>query len=355
MTKYLSADEHRRLTEPEYYEGRKSVDLDLVDAGYHGGAPEDRHRLARKIEEAALETGKDEIISVTAGASESRSLRAMVSTNGFEGYEEQTGFWCGAEATARDGGDKRPEDWWYEGYRHRSELSDPAEIGRKAALRALDRVGADKIPTGELPLIVENRTCGRILRYFGQAMNGNMLQQKRSFLEGMEGKQVWAEHVSVTDDPFIKRGQGSRLFDEEGISARKLPMIESGVLRNYYIDTYYGRKLGRKATTGSSSNVVLVSKKVKSVEAWVKELGRGILVTGFLGGNSNSATGDFSTGIQGFLFENGEIARPVAAMNLAGNHLEFWKKLRGLGDDPYPFSSFRSPSLVFEPMVIAGA
>jgi PmbA protein len=87
----------------------------------------------------------------------------------------------------------------------------------------------------------------------------------------------------------------------------------------------------------------------------MRELGRGILVSEFIGGNSNSATGDFSTGVTGFLFEDGAIARPVSGLNLAGNHAEFWQRLAGIGDDPYPFSSVRIPSLVFEPMVVAGA
>jgi PmbA protein len=110
-----------------------------------------------------------------------------------------------------------------------------------------------------------------------------------------------------------------------------------------------------RATTASSSNIVFESDSVQSVKAWMKQLNRGILVTGTLGGNSNSSTGDFSTGIQGFLFENGKIARPIAAMNIGGNHLEFWNKLLGIGDDAYEFSSARTPSLVFDSMVIAGA
>jgi PmbA protein len=279
----------------------------------------------------------------------------MVSTNGFEGFDERTNFWCGAEATAKDDGDKRPEDWWWEGRRHRKDLSDARSIGRQAVQRALSRVGADKVPTETMPIIFENRAAGRIVRFFSSGLYGRNLQQKRSFLEGKQGERIAAEHLSVIDEPLIKRGQASRLYDNEGITARRLPLLENGVLRNYYIDTYYGRKLDMPATTGGSSNVVFESKNVKAVDAWMQELGRGILVTGTLGGNSNSSTGDFSTGIQGFLFENGKLAQPIAAMNISGNHLEFWNKLLGIGDDAYEFSSLRTPSLVFDAMVIAGA
>jgi PmbA protein len=160
--------------------------------------------------------------------------------------------------------------------------------------------------------------------------------------------------LTVADDPFVKRGQNSRLFDGEGIAARPLPVIEKGVLRTFFIDTYYGRKLGMAPTTGSPSNSVFELGD-KGPDDWMKELGRGVLVTGFIGGNSNSSTGDFSAGIQGFYFENGSIVKPVAELNIAGNHLEFWKQLVGLGNDPYEYSSLRSPCLVFEGVSVSGA
>jgi PmbA protein len=355
MTRYLTEDEYRRLPEPEYYEGRQSLNLDLVDPGQSKVVPDDRHRVARDIEGAALNRGGDRIISVTAGYSEYRSESAMVATNGFEGTSEQTSFWCGAEATAKDDGDRRPEDWWWEGRRYRKDLSDPQSIGRQAVDRALRSVGSDKIPTEELPILVENRAAGRLVGFYRSALSGSSLQQRRSFLEGKLGEKVLSEHLSVYDDPFIARGQGSRLFDGEGIAARKMPVFEKGVLANFYIDTYYGRKLGMRATTGGPSNLVFQSDTVKSVEEWMRELQRGIFITSFLGGNSNSSTGDFSAGIQGFLFEEGAIVRPISAMNLAGNHLEFWHKLLGIGNDAYEFSSIRTPSLVFDRTVVAGA
>ncbi len=311
--------------------------------------------MAQTVEQAALDAGGDKIISVTAGFTQSRSESAMVSTNGFEGHRHRTSFLCGASITARDEGDRRPQDQWWERRRYRGELGDRSEIGRHAVDLVLGRVGADKIPTAEFPLLVDNRSAGRLISFYKRALFGRNLQQKRSFLDGKLGERVASEVLTVIDDPLVVRGLSSRLYDAEGITARRMPIIDRGVLASYYIDSYYGRKLGMRATTGSASNLTFESSAVKSPDAWMNELGRGILVTGFLGGNSNSLTGDFSVGIQGFLFENGSIARPLAGMNIAGNHLEFWNRLIGTGDDPYPFSSTRTPTLVFDRMVIAGA
>ncbi len=86
----------------------------------------------------------------------------------------------------------------------------------------------------------------------------------------------------------------------------------------------------------------------------MKDLGRGILITGFIGGNSNPTTGDASIGIIGTLFENGEPMQAVAEMNIADNHLKFWHKLVEVANDPFPYSAYRFPSMVFENVVVSG-
>lgn len=354
MTQYLTPDEYRSLPDPKYYENRKAVDLDLVDPGYPEVEPEERHHRVREIEAAALDAGGDKIISVSAGYYDAISESATVASNGFRGTEKSTAFWSGAEATAKDEGDRRPEEWWWEGGRYKGDLNAPASIGRKCVQRALARVGTVKPPTETLPAIIENRTVGRLLRFMGNALYARSLQQKQSYLEGKVGEKIGSDVLTIYDDPFVPRGQNSRLFDGEGISAKRMPIFEKGVLKNYYVDTYYGKKLGMEATTGSPSNAIFVPGE-KSPEQWMQELGRGILVTGFLGGNSNSSTGDFSTGVQGFLFENGEIVKPVSELNIAGNHLEFWKRLIALGNDPYPYSSMQTPAFIFDEVTFAGA
>ena len=132
-----------------------------------------------------------------------------------------------------------------------------------------------------------------------------------------------------------------------------MPVFEAGVLKAYYIDTYYGKKLKMAPTTAGPSNVVwtLGDKDQAALLAAMKD---GILVTGFLGGNSNGTTGDFSLGVQGFRVRGGKIAEPVGEMNISGNHLEFWKKLAAVGNDPYPYSSMKTPTLVFEGVQFAG-
>jgi PmbA protein len=226
-------------------------------------------------------------------------------------------------------------------------------IGALAARRTLDLVGAKKIKTETLPIILENRNVSRFLGGLLSAMYGRSIQQKQSFLADKKDEKIASRHLTIVDDPLVFGGLGSRLYDGDGFAAKRRVMIDAGVLNEFYVDWYYSRKLGWEPTTGGPSNLIIPPGQ-RSVQEIMKDLGRGILVTGFIGGNSNSATGDMSIGIIGTLFEDGELTQPVAEMNVAGNHLEIWNKLAEVANDPWAYSSRRTPSLVFTDMVVSG-
>jgi PmbA protein len=169
----------------------------------------------------------------------------------------------------------------------------------------------------------------------------------------MLGKKIASDVLTVIDDPFVEKGLASRHFDGEGLTAKRRVMIEKGILRAYLIDDYYGKKLGMEPTTGSPANVLLEHGS-HSLDELIAGVKHGIMVTGFLGGNSNSTTGDFSFGIVGLFIDGGKIVHPVNEMNISGNMKEFWNQLSELGNDPYPYSSVRIPSLVFKDVNFSG-
>jgi PmbA protein len=167
------------------------------------------------------------------------------------------------------------------------------------------------------------------------------------------GESIGSPLLVVQDDPFRPRGLGSRLYDGEGLAARPFPVFEGGALRTLYVDTYYGRKLGIPPTTARASNLTWKLGEHGAAEL-VARAGEGILVTGFLGGNSNGTTGDFSLGVRGFRIRGGAVAEPIGEMNVSGNHLDLWKRLAAVGNDPYRYSAMRTPTLVFEGVQVAG-
>ena len=354
LARAMTPDPFRVITDPALYAGREDRDLELYDPAIAAVVPAERNDQAAATESAALEAAGAKAISAEASYEDEEAEVYQLHSNGFEGRKQGSQFWLSAEISLKDEGDKRPAGWSIGGARRRAGLPAAAEVGRETAERAMQRLGARKIETAKLPMIVENRTVGRVLGSLLGVASGRALQQKRSFLEGLEGQPFGSKLLTLTDDPFIPGGFGSRLFDGEGISARVLPVFEQGVFKSFYIDTYYGKKLERPPTTGGQSNVVLPPGE-RSLEQLIAGLDRGILVRGFIGGNSNPTTGDFSHGVYGTLIEKGALAGAVAEMNIAGNHKQLWNQLVAVGNDPWPYSSLRVPSLVFDSIQFSGS
>ncbi len=162
--------------------------------------------------------------------------------------------------------------------------------------------------------------------------NRVMENMPESFLSDKKGQKIGSDYFTIIDDPLIKAGLGSRLFDGDGFAAKKRLMIDSGVLKDFYIDWYYSRKLGWEPTTGGPSNLI-IPPGMRSVKEIMKDLGRGIFISDFIGGNSNSTTGDASIGIIGQLFENGV---PVQAVPGAAEAPGFLLLLGRHGADVSP-------------------
>ena len=354
LARTLAPDPHRRLPDPELYRGQANVDLELDDPSHGALDSGTRRRLAEELEAAARAVpGAEKIISVSTGASDSRAESALVQTNGFEGTKHGTDFWISAEVTVQDADGRRPEESAASGGRFRSAIEATDVVGRRAAERALSRLGTRKGDSAVMSMAVDPRSGGRIVAALLGPLGAAAIQQKRSFLEGKAGSSIGSPLLDLHDDPLIPRGLGSRLYDGEGIASRRFPLFEGGVLRSYYIDTYYGRKLGMAPTTARASNLAW-RLGTRSQEDLLREMGEGILVTGFLGGNSNGTTGDFSLGVRGFRIRGGALAEPIGEMNVSGNHLDLWHRLAAVGDDPYPYSAMRTPTLVFEQVQLAG-
>ena len=352
-TKLLAKDPYRTLPDPKYYEGRADLDLGILDPVYEKFSSEDRHSIVKAIEESCLAKGGKKVISVTATEYDGHGESVVLTSNGFEGYRESTYYVAGAEMTVQDEGDRRPEGYNFVVTVAKKNMPSPEEIGVVTAERTLALLGAKKIKTETLPIIIENRNVSRLLGGFLAGLYGSNIQQKRSFLADRKGQKIGSKHFTIIDDPFVRGGLGSRLYDGDGFATKKRTMIKSGVLDEFFIDWYYGRKLGWEPTTGGPSNLIIPPGK-RSVKEIMKDLGRGIFITGFIGGNSNSTTGDTSVGIFGQLFENGESVQAVAEMNIADNHLKFWHKLAEVANDPWIYSSQRMPSLVFTDVVVSG-
>ncbi|MBN1821649.1 MAG: TldD/PmbA family protein, partial [Prolixibacteraceae bacterium] len=319
-TKYLSEDEFRTLPDPDLYYKGGGIDLKTVDEDFDSVDPQAKIDAAFAAEDEAY--GKDDrIISVTASYYDGINSRVMVTSNGFEGDTAGSYFQLVTSVSAKSG-DARPESYWYESAIFHDKLIKEG-VGKKAMERALNKLGQEKIESATMPMVVENRAVGNLLGPLIGALSGSAIQQKQSFLIDKIGEKVVSDKLTVTDDPFIVSGRGSQLFDGEGLAAKKRIVFDKGVLKTYYIDTYYGKKLDMEPTSGGSTNLVFELGS-KDLDGLVASMKKGILVTGFNGGNCNGSTGDYSYGIDGFLIEKGKIVKPVSEMNITGNMKDLW-------------------------------
>lgn len=355
MTKVLAPDRHRKLADPARYKNRHTGDLKLYDAtGIAAVNAAERKRAVRELEAAARGApGADKIVSVSSRCSDNLSGSALVCSNGMEATRRSGAFVVSAATYVKDVGHRKPVGWWYAVERRRDKLPSLASVGREATRRALLGVGGQPYKSGRYACIIENTTAARLLRWLLAPAHGRHIQQKRSFLADKIGQQIASPLLSITDTPHLVEGLGSRTYDGEGMATRKMPILADGVLKNHYLDTYYASKLGRTPTTSGASNLVFSGGK-NNLSQLLAAMSTGLLINGFSGGNSNPATGDFSIGVRGQWIEKGKPVRAVSEMNLAGNHLTFWKLLRELGNDPFPYASVRIPSLRFDPVQFSG-
>lgn len=349
-TRYLAEDDSRILPDPSrYYKGGKP-DLQLFDSQLYDINPDDKVALAKTAAEEVL--GKDErIISVETSYGDGESSVYRLISNGFEGESKSTWFSLSASVSIKGEGEARPSDAWYDSMLFFNQLQKQG-IGAKALERVLRKLGQKKVKSGKYTMIVDPQTAGNLLRPMLNATYGSALQQKNSFLLDKLGQKIASDKLTLLDEPHVVGGKGSRYFDNEGVATEPRPVFEAGVLRTYFIDTYNAKKMGVEPTISSPSRLILQPGN-RDLNGLIADVKRGILVTGFNGGNSNSSTGDFSYGIEGFLIENGKLTQPVNEMNVTGNMLQLWASLVAVGNDAQD-RSWRIPSLVFEGVNFSG-
>ena len=349
-TRFLAEDEFRSLPDPELYYKGGTADLQVTDPKIDTIDPKTKIDLATQAHDEAFKKD-DRIISVTSTFSDRISNRVLVTSNGFKGDMSNSNVSLMTDVSVK-GETGRPSDYWYENAIFFDKLVKTG-IGTKALDRAIQKLGPKKIKSDKYQVIIENRSAASVLYPFFSALNGSSIYQKQSFLIGKENTAVASPKLTVYDDPFIQSGFGSALFDSEGLATVKRPIIEGGILRTFYIDTYYGRKLKMKPTSGDSTNLIFTTGE-RDLKSMLESMKKGVFITGFNGGNCNGSTGDFSYGIEGFYIENGKIVHPVNEMNITGNMNQFWFSLIELGNDVLEGEAFKIPSLMFENVDLSG-
>jgi len=321
-------------------------------------ATEDAARIALEAERAARAVSP--LVTNTDGASVGTFEGHFVLGNsrGFMGgYPYSRHTISVAPIAGRGSGMQR--DYWYTSSRDPALLADPAAVGRYAAQRTLARLSARRIKTGRFPVLFEAPLAVGLLGALVQAASGGALYRKASFLVGSLGKPVLADHLDVAEDPHIPGAMGSSPFDEEGVRTRARDLVAGGVLQGYFLSSYTARKLNMKTTgnAGGSHNLTLSSRLTRpddDLDAMLKKMGTGFLVTELIGQGVNYVTGDYSRGAFGYWVRNGRIQHAVQEVTIAGNLADMLRQIVAVGADAITRGSKTTGSILIEQMAIAG-
>ncbi|MEZ5741298.1 MAG: metalloprotease PmbA [Burkholderiaceae bacterium] len=315
-------------------------------------------KLALQTEAAALAVSGE--ISNSDGASVSTGDGQFVLANslGFNhGYPYSRHSVSCAPIAARNGDMQR--DYWYAVDCQHRRLPHGAAIGDYAARRTLARLGAKRLSTRQVPVLFEAPLASGLLGHLAQAAAGGALYRQSSFLVDGLGKPLFAPHVSVYDKAHEAGNLGSAPFDGEGVRTRDRKIVDSGVLKGYFLSTYSARKLGMR-TTGNAGGSHLMSFSSKltrpddDFEAMLRKLGTGLLVTELMGQGVNYVTGDYSRGASGYWVENGEIRHPVEEITIASTLPAMFAGIVAIGADVIQRGGKRTGSVLIERMSVAG-
>ncbi len=289
-----------------------------------------------------------------ASVSTTRSVHCYANTHGFSHTVATTRHSISGVAVAGDDGGMQ-RDFWYSVDRHPDRLEPHREIGRRAAERAVRRLGARRLKTCKAPVLFEAALAGGLLSQLAGAISGGALYRKASFLLDALGKRLFPSFVRIVERPHLPGALGSASFDAEGVATRERTIIEDGVLAGYLLDSYSARKLGMETTAnaGGVHNWVFEG-DVRPFDALLSEMGEGFFVTELMGQGANLVTGDYSRGAAGFWVEGGKIAYPVSEVTIAANLRDMFGGVAAAGDDVDERGRIRCGSLLIDNMTIAG-
>jgi PmbA protein len=359
MAKAAPEDEYVGLAPKSLLASAPFAELDLGDFADPGS--DALKSRAADCEAAALGV-KGVTNSSGASASYGEGRRWFATSDGFYGASGGSHHSVSVSVIAADA-QGMERDYDYDSKTHAGDLRSPEEIGARAGARTVERLSPRRLKSQTAPVVFDKRVSNSILSHLAGAANGAAVARGVSFLKDKLRTRIFSERVSVLDDPFIRRGHGSRPFDGEGVKAAAFHLIEAGVLTQWYLNAAQARQLkletNGRATRGASGNPgsgptnLTFAPGPETQAALLNRVGACLLVTDMFGPQINPNTGDYSVGCSGFWCEGGARAYPVSEITIAGSLLDMFAACEPANDLELR-GAINAPSLLLGVMTIAG-
>jgi PmbA protein len=363
LSRITSEDPYSGIPEPEQL-GSISGDLDLYYADVYSLPGEERISYARRTEKAALDY--DPRIKNSEGGSFDAATghKVLANSHGFVGEYRRSYCSVAAVPIAQNESGAMQRDYWYSVARSLSRLESPEHVGKTAAQRTLRRLGARKVKTAHVPVVLDPLVARSMLEHIFEGVNGDSVYRGASFLAGKLGAKIAAERVNVIDDGTMIGGFGTSPFDGEGIPTRRTVVIENGVLKSYLLNSYTAKKLRLQTTANASRGLAgtpsispgnyFLQAGSKTPQAIISEIKQGLYVTEFLGHGVNLVTGDYSRGASGLWISGGELSYPVEEITVAGNLKDIFFNISEIANDLEFRGSVACPTIRIDGLTVGG-
>ena len=359
MAKNVPEDSFCGIADPDQIVGENYPKLEMFDP--QEPSAETLIARATETEDAALAVAG---ITNSEGAEASwgQSRIALAASNGFAGRYQGSNHSIAVSVLAGTG-TAMESDYDYSSAIFGSDLTDPAEIGRSAADRALKKLGARKPPSAKVPVVFDPRVSGGLVRHLTSAINGAAIARGTSFLKNKMGQAVMSPEITIVDDPHRARGLASKPFDAEGLANMRRNLVEDGVLQTWILDLRAARQLGLTSTdhasrgtssppSPSTTNLHMEPGNVSPTDL-MSDIKSGFYITSVMGMGVNMVTGDYSRGASGFWIENGQIAYPVNEVTIAGNLVDMFLAMTPADDLDFKYAT-NAPTIRIDGMMVAG-
>lgn len=350
IASFLETDKHQGLAKENLI---NEFDIDCGINFPKELSTEELINMTIECEKSALEYDKRINNSEGSEYAYSQSNNLILNSHGAAGSYSSTSYTLSCVVIAEEEGLKE-RDYAYSTRRSFNQIGDPKTIGHESAKKVISRLGAKSISTRKCPIILTPELSVGLFSSFLSAINGNNIYKKNSFLRDFINRKVFSDHISISEQPNLKEGLGSRPFDSEGVITSDKLIVEDGVLNTYLLDTYSASQLSLKSTGNSGYSNILIDSTKPMMSNLVESIDNGILVTELMGSGANMLTGDYSRGAFGYLIENGKISYPVTNFTIASNMIEMFKNIEEIGNDYYLNSKIKCGSLMINDMTVGG-
>ncbi len=186
------------------------------------------------------------------------------------------------------------------------------------------------------------------------------------------GKKIFHEDFTLINDPLNEDFGPARAFDDEATPTQMLPIIENGVLKNFYYDLNYAQKMNKKSSgngfktgrwesekiaikPGPALEHLFITPGKASFSEILSSIDQGIIVAGALGAHSgNIPNGDFSIGLApGLYVKDGRIVGRLKDAMVAGNIYEVLQNVIAVENRVYPGMVGYFPAILFDNVNVA--